>query len=284
MSDDVWTAAHARIASRRAVTTISGSDRRGRSGTDSKYFGTGFLRCGACRGPLGLIKQPATYRHTHVYVCRDRRVYGAKRCTFRTAIEMNWLDGVVMDTLRNAFTADRYATLLDDATADAPRSDVARLTKELATVNTKIKRIADAVENGLGDFDELKARLQPLRRRHAELTDAIAASASAVPSPTDRQRAAKLLADGAAAVRDRLDAADVPVARQLLRDTLQDRPIYVHAFNGRGVRLRAEVDLLMLLTPGQLAKPLPDSVLLRLSSLRRTQPYITLDVSAPAAA
>jgi site-specific DNA recombinase len=280
VSDELWTRAHVRIARRRERTRVTG--RRDR-GTESKYLLSGFVRCASCGGTMTAIKQnPANGRQPFVYVCRDRRVYGPDRCDFKPSIPMPVLDRLVLDRLQTYLTPDTVAAILDDATAErAPRGDVARWTKELATVDRKIANLEDAIENG-GNWAGLRDRMTAQQTRRAELTDAITTASAVQPTTLDRQRAGKILTDAVARLRTRLDPSDVPTVRQLLRDMLQDRPIRVYNPATRGGKLgaRLEPDLLMLLAPGALSKPLPDAVLLRLSSLRRSQQYTVLEAVA----
>ena len=186
VSDELWDAAHARLAADR--TRYTGRPKGRPPAVRGRYLLTGMARCGVCNG--GIEAQTRNHGPAHratFYVCATAQRKGAAVCENRLAVQAESVDAAVLELMEAAVLEDgtREAAIAQ-ATARLSRRDdeIEDVDRELSGLRRKAERLTDVIENGEGDSLTLVTRLRTLEaeigRRNARLK-ALAASAAADP-------------------------------------------------------------------------------------------------------
>lgn len=99
------------------------------------------------------------------------------------------IGGVTFDWLSEVFAPDSHTKVMDQiaAASEAPNVELANAARDLKEAETRISRLADAIENGTLASDEVAERLRQHRERRNRAKAIIAAAQSAV-GPLDRRQ------------------------------------------------------------------------------------------------
>ncbi|MPZ18097.1 MAG: hypothetical protein GEV06_09320 [Luteitalea sp.] len=180
VSDDLWNAAHARLAGSRE-TYVRGTGGRlwGRppNGVASKYLLSGLARCGQCGGSIIVRTRASGRKRTAWYACSSYHVRGRTVCTNHLEVPLEAVDAALFDMLE----ADVLSTdVLEDVTrrvvdqlkalaaqpTDIPRDELER---ERSLFQLEVARLTSAIVGG-GDVPSLVAALREREARLAGLT------------------------------------------------------------------------------------------------------------------
>lgn len=246
VSDDLWSAAHARIGKARA-NYLAGTQgaRWGRpvSGTAAKYLLTGFGRCGVCGSGLTVRSRahdsaPRSFR----YVCSAHHYRGSAICPNGQELRLEAADATVIDlvrqdVLRPTVVEPAIRMALDTLMADAASRDDRRsgLQRQLAGVDGRIRQLTAAIEEG-GDMPTLLAALRAREQERTALEVEVRSLASEAPArPRDRRTLERRLREHLTDWRGLL-TADIANGRQVLEQVLGDRLTFTPTKDERGHR------------------------------------------------
>jgi site-specific DNA recombinase len=221
--DDVWTAAHARLAAARAVYMRGTGGRpfgRPPLGDPSKYLLTNLALCGCCHGPLKVRSRSHGHGRKHFYGGAGYHDRGRTVCANRSDVPMRDTDEIVIEALLDEVLD---ASILHDAIEaalaliqrDVPADRLARVECDLATVEQERTRLATAIAEG-GHLGGLLQTLQARETRRADLQTertALRARRRVEASESDRIRGelvdlARVLAEDPTHARPIVSAAD----------------------------------------------------------------------------
>ncbi len=236
VSDELWGAAHARLArTRAAYGRVSGGKLGGRpeAGTESQYLLTGFIECAPCRGGFHVLKRRSVRRLRRYYGCTYHRNRGDRVCPNGLLAPLEVADAAVVTLLQRdvlspavVTTVIEKAIRLRAATPDTLRAEHLHLERDLRRLEGELARLADAVASG----EMLPSLMQAIRereRRRAELQARLEHldGLGKVVEHLDRGRLARELA---ARLTDwqGLIAGQPIQARQLLRQFLVGRLVF----------------------------------------------------------
>jgi Recombinase zinc beta ribbon domain/ABC transporter substrate binding protein/Recombinase len=232
ISEDLWEAAHARMAATHAVYLRRTNGQLGgkpESGLESRYLMSGFLRCGICRGAMQVNKratQPG--RPPLVYVCGTHRTRGNGACPEGHSLSAPKIHEAVVGAMRKVLTPENLETLLRTWAEHRPDHEAkCRATQEdLARVEAELKRLADAVARGAAVqtlLDGIKAREADRRGLLAQLEhlDGLTKAAASFDSEAHLAELKTVLTGW----HEALTVAG-PAGRQYLRSLLRG-PVYV---------------------------------------------------------
>lgn len=182
--EELWQAAHTRIAeSRTYYDKATHGTRQGRPrGVESKYLLPGFARCGCCNGGLHVRSMGHSSgehrRRAFFYACTAHYNRGPEVCPNVLKVRMEVADAAVLEKIGEILTPDmipeviaRVRELMAPDRQDDHRNRVAR---EIATIETQIANLTDAVAMG-GDMPTLVTRLQKTEQRRQELARTVQA-------------------------------------------------------------------------------------------------------------
>src|SRR5439155_2096546 len=132
IDDDLWAAAHERLAATRtAYLAATGGRRFGRppSGVEGRYLLTGFVACAECLGGMHVAQRR--------YLCTAHRQRGATACGNRLGAPLDALHADVVETIRRDVLApdlvrDVLARALDLWASDGDEGARAQLGREAA--------------------------------------------------------------------------------------------------------------------------------------------------------
>jgi site-specific DNA recombinase len=228
VSDEAWTAAHARLATvRREYLRATDGKLCGKppKGGESKYLLTGFAVCGLCGHSMMVLSRAHGRQRSFRYGCSGYHRRGTSVCTNRHETLMTAADAGLLERLGAILTPDVVEEAIAAAvdrlkpTLEARLEARQTLQAELEGVDTEIGRLVAAVTTG----GTLPGLLEALRTREARRA-ALQTELTAI----DQQAAVLRVEWGS--VRDRLAAraaewlamsrAHVPQARQLIRKLL----------------------------------------------------------------
>src|SRR5215470_5418167 len=171
VSDELWEAAHARIASTRAVYEHQNGGRlngRPESGLESRYLLAGFLRCAQCGGRFVVNKQVnrGRGRPRVVYVCATHRTRGASACPEGHSLPANVIHEAIIVSLRKVLSPEALDACLrglaeKQADHEAKRQPVLA---SLAKLDGELKKLSDAIAGG----EAPHAILQAINAREAQ--------------------------------------------------------------------------------------------------------------------
>lgn len=219
VSDDAWSAAHARLSGARS--TASGVRRRDR---ESKYLLSGLARCGCCGGSFAATSRAhgtgANRRRVHFYSCLAHHQRGNAICGNGQHIRMEIADQAVLGAISenvlrpeivDAVVAGVFEALRQPAAADTSAT-------ELATLDREIERLTDAIAGG-GDMPSLLAALRARQRRRDDLM--LAQRAITVTKVADRRVVEQTIRERLTDWRGLL-TRNVQDGRGLLKQLLKD--------------------------------------------------------------
>jgi site-specific DNA recombinase len=176
VDDELWQAAHARIATARALY-LKGTDRqrfgRPAHGAPAKYLLTGLAECGRCGNSLIVTSRQHGHRRAHFYTCAGHHQRGPTVCDNARIIPMLDGNGIVVDALLDdVLDASMLIEAADEAlgllTTDTSVDQIQVLERELADVNRQRTNLAAAIAAG-GELPSLLDGLRAHERRRMEL-------------------------------------------------------------------------------------------------------------------
>lgn len=177
ISEDLWKAAHARLAYARATylrATKGQLNGKPLRGTASKYLLTGLLECGCCGGTLEVRSRANGRGRRFFYACATHRRRGRQQCAGIDA-PMDRADDAVLAYFENQIlTPDRlhriYEAMLADPYGDDAEGRKAQLTARRAELSRQLIHLGDAIASGGGTLQALRDGIQA-REREAEQID-----------------------------------------------------------------------------------------------------------------
>ena len=182
VSDDVWTAAHARLRTIRAslVKAAGGRMLGRRRDVESNYLLPGFARCGVCGGGLCVMSRDSGHRRLYVYGCLANHKRGHTVCENALVRPMDDVDQAVLGKLANEVlrTAVVDAVMQGVLEALEPRTRARQAETyraELASVERELARLAEAIAT-TGAVSALMTAITDRQAKRDELVAAIAAA------------------------------------------------------------------------------------------------------------
>lgn len=181
VSDELWTAAHARLTKIRERLEQSGGGRLSRRrDIDSRYLLPGFAVCASCGGGLGVFSR-VSYgkRRKYVYGCVAHHKRGNTVCGNALLLPMDTIDDAVLSTLaggplRPAVVLAIVRGVLDELTPENVSAELDRLRADARGLDAQVANIATAIGRG-GPLEALVNELTTLEARRKELRSVIAA-------------------------------------------------------------------------------------------------------------
>ena len=230
VTEDEWTAAHARMSAARAIyLKVTGGQTFGRPalGNPSKYLLTNLALCGCCGGSLKVRSRAHGTGRKQFYGCSGYHERGRTVCTNVADVPMVDADDIVIEALLDDVLDER---LLEDSVNEAlrllqgerPADQIATVERELATVEQERSRLVAAITAG-GQLDGLLQALQVRETRRVALE-----------AQRDGMRAdRRLRASDADRVRDELLMLASSWRQVLADDPTHARPIVSSLLKGR---------------------------------------------------
>jgi DNA invertase Pin-like site-specific DNA recombinase len=168
VSDEQWTAAHARLSAARRIYEHASGQKIGRPalGDPSKYLLTNLVLCGCCGGPMRVRSRSHGNRRKFFYGCSGYHERGRTVCANGADVPMIEADDIVIEALLDEVldasilrdSVDAAVRLLQgDDDASARRAAV--IEAQLAKVEQERARLVDAIAAG-GQLDGLLSALQ----------------------------------------------------------------------------------------------------------------------------
>jgi site-specific DNA recombinase len=198
VTDDLWTAAHARLSASRAIYlrgTGGAAFGRPALGNPSKYLLTNLAQCGVCGHPLRVCTRSHGNGRAQFYGCAGYHDRGRSVCRNNADVPMAEADGIVLEALLDEVLD---SSIIDDAIGEAlqflqadepPPARLLAMRSELARLADERARLVRAIAAG-GELDDLVAALQERDARRGALERDLASCAppaTAVP-PADVRR------------------------------------------------------------------------------------------------
>ena len=100
--DELWNAVQARVRSQKTPEKMGGRP--------AFYLLSGVLRCDVCNGPLTVINTKRGQQSIKVYACARRRDRGGTVCPSTRRREVDALDGLVLNWVRDNVLTEEYVT------------------------------------------------------------------------------------------------------------------------------------------------------------------------------
>ena len=151
VSDEIWTAAHAKIRAKRSARDEKAPAKKG--GRPASYLLSGLTKCGVCGGALTAIGGRDGVRPIKVYICSYRHDRGEAVCTNGHRRPVDRLDAGVVGWIKaNIFS--------DEIVLDA--------LKEVR------RRLNEGTKRTEKDLPQLEAKAHKLRAQIANIVDVIA--------------------------------------------------------------------------------------------------------------
>jgi len=232
VSDDLWTATHARIGAARETYRASGRlAGRPPGGAESRYLLTGFAAC-TCGGGMVTASRASGSRRKRAYVCANHRERGNTVCDNRLHAPMEATDRAVLGAVeRDLLRSEIVEQALLDAILElqVPDDEVARRRDELRAnlkkVDDELEQYAEAIA-AAGSLEAILAAMKEREARRAHL-------AAELERLESRAKIRSLdTADLTANLRNRLTdwqgllQRQTPEARQILRRLLVGRLVF----------------------------------------------------------
>ena len=143
VSPEAWAAVQARLVSSRAQRRSSGGRRR--RDIDAAYLLSGFARCAVCGGSVAPVDRRA-------YGCIRFHKLGATQCGNALRKPIAALDAAVVRRMRELLTPASVRQIIDaleqEFSSSTRARDLTRYRRELATVETKIQNLTNAIAEG----------------------------------------------------------------------------------------------------------------------------------------
>lgn len=271
VSEDVWRAAHAKIAAARDRTTLIASPRR------SKYLLPGLARCAWCEGGLHVRQRTRERRQAdYFYACTSHYNRGESVCRNVVQLPMGDVDRKVLGAIGNIVTPDLVddivARVRDLVTPAGQSTQRDRLLEQLGGAERQVENLADAIARG-GNIPALVARLQNAEQARQALAQRVDELGAGVPLPRvdlrilERQ-ARRLMGEWRALLtRHVVDACEL--LRALMRDLLEGPIRFTPTIDGdrRGAQfegavaiggiLAGNVEVMRLASPAGIGPLLP---------------------------
>ena len=176
VSDDLWRAAHARIAARGDTYAASGRLKgRPPGGAESKYLLTGFAECADCQGSMVIGSRASGRRRKHAYVCANHRERGNTACKNRLHAPMEAADLAVLSAVEHDLLRPQ---IVEEALLEAVRglriSDDQAIRRredlhvELRRLEVELSHYAKAIAKE-GPLDAILAEIREREARRAHL-------------------------------------------------------------------------------------------------------------------
>jgi site-specific DNA recombinase len=224
VSDELWEAAHSRLAGirDRLEQAAGGPLGRRRRDIDSSYLLAGFARCATCGGGIGVMGGSHQTARPHSYGCLAYHKRGTSVCANGLKLPIARVDGAVLETLvgdvlRPAVVEAVIEGVLAASTPPALAAQVEQIQAELREVERAITNLARAIA-AAGPLEPLLVELKRRQGRQAELLE-LAAAAQRV-QRFDRRGLTAAVGERLARWRDLL-TTDVVSGRQFLREALR---------------------------------------------------------------
>jgi site-specific DNA recombinase len=206
----------------RLIGRPSGAD------VESPYLLSGIAECGLCGGSLVAMTRSHGKQRVPFYGCLRFHKRGVQACRNGLQIRQDALDAAVVDVLVKALEPDVLAEAVRSAVAELLADHAAMLarrsivTNELATIQTRERRLLDALVDGDADASAgaIRARLREELARRDALTAELA-KLDAMPT-LDTDAIMRDVEARAADLRGLL-ARHVAQARQVVRLLLEGR-------------------------------------------------------------
>src|SRR5262249_28344425 len=236
VEQDLWDAAHARLAAARESFLRATGGRMGghAQAIVNRYLLSGLLACGArsdapgrkpfCGSPL--VATTRGRQKIPTYVCAGHREKGKTFCTNQTGVPMTEMNRAVIDSLKVTFSDAKFEQYLRDQAADteqvaARRAERENLLLKIPKLAAAEARLAKAIAVS-DDMDalvaELKATQQERRQAEARGTDLEGYERELRDQQEQVERLRHVWGGWAAALE-----ADVPTARGILKKVLVGR-------------------------------------------------------------
>ena len=251
VSDELWTAVHARLEVSRRLYLRSNSGKlwgRPTSGLESKYLLTGLARCAECGGTLTVRSRGNGTRRAFFYACSSFHHRGRAVCA--NSLEMRLADAdesvltelerhlLAPDILEEAMTRAIDASAAEQPDVDARRHELRRAVDQL---QGELERLTAAVLAG-GEATTLVQAMKDRERRRDALQRDLAALDRPRNAPTGADAIRALLHERLAEWRSLL-RKHAPVARQMLRKLMTDRIVFTPQPETRSYRFSIPGDL-----------------------------------------
>ena len=174
VSEELWEAAHTRIAETRDTYRASGRlTGRPPGGAESKYLLTGFGECVTCRGSMVIASRASGSQRAQAYVCANHRERGNTVCGNRLHAPMEVADWAVLSAIeRDLLRPEVVEEALREAIRELQLSngDVARRREELQTELIKLDGELARYAEAIATTGELSAIVAEMNKREARRT------------------------------------------------------------------------------------------------------------------
>jgi DNA invertase Pin-like site-specific DNA recombinase len=222
VSDDEWSAAHTRLASRQRF--VCGQSVRPGRDIESKYLLSGFARCGTCGGSIGALSRSHGGHRAFFYGCLAHAKRGPKICANALVLPIERVNDAVLARLAGDVLHPAVITAIIDGVFDALNpaavaGNVSALRAELRALDRRIENLTTAVENG-ASVTPLIAKLQARQAEREALLTQIGAAEASVQLAVDRKTVRQKVLQQLDSWRELLATN----ARQTLREVL-DGPL-----------------------------------------------------------
>lgn len=141
-----------------------GERHRGGKGKTSDFPFSGVAKCFLCGGDMVGASRAYPSSRYKFYRCSTRVNYNSCKMPH---ISEKAIDEAVMDFLSKKKTELAAAIIVPEIKKE--KNESAEIERELAMIKSRIKRFQEAYGNGAMELDELKDKLEPDRKKEAEL-------------------------------------------------------------------------------------------------------------------
>jgi site-specific DNA recombinase len=219
VSDESWTAAHARLAGIRAnlVKATGGRILRAHGSRESRYLLPGFARCMVCGGALCAMSRNRGTLRAHFYGCLAYHKRGTTVCGNRLWVPVDRVDEAVLRTLGTDVLRPPVVMAILDG--------VEELRSELSAIERELARLTNALAAG-GTLEPLLEAVKTRQGRREQVTAALAARESFHLRRFDRKAIEAKVCEHVKSWRALL-TTHVSDGRQLLREVLTG-PLSLH--------------------------------------------------------
>ena len=227
VTDEEWTAAHARIDAARAcyINATSGQAfGRPALGNPSRYLLTHLAQCGCCGGTMHVVSRSHGVHRKRFYGCSGFHERGI--CQNRADVPIDEGDAIVIealldDVLDAGILADAVDAAVGLLRGDGAKDHTATIEAQLAKVERERGRLIAAIADG----GPLSGLLEALREREA--------LAARLTSERQAIAAQRLSVRDAAGIHDELTALAASWRTVLADDPTHARPIIASLLKGR---------------------------------------------------
>jgi len=193
--DELWNAAHARIARTAKAVAKPDGGARPSTGLAAKLLLSGFTICGRCHGPMTVLNFHSTAgapaqrflvcSNYHHRGSNGETVVGGRHCDSGARLRYMTLETRIVESFSQDHVVEMVNKFYDAEKArrapDAVRAERVALEGEVKRLNQEMSNLADAVSKTGGSIDILVTKLQAAQAAR----DAAQAKLDATPEPTD---------------------------------------------------------------------------------------------------